>query len=888
MEDPPLLQFFHLGNSAECDEQENYFPSMYNNAYHIPIKTLRLVIHVFNDDNGNGNFQPEHAGYFTDLINSVNQELANLQQPTYDNINNVQPDYVPDARIRFKLEATHFWNDTRGYNPTTIPGVTDPNAAAVGTLLYQEYVTNGTLSNVERDSALHVFILGPGPASGRACDIPCNEWVQMLDFFDWWDGYFHITSILHEVGHCLGLVHTWSPNGSTSCVYTGNTVSTFSNNIMNGWPNRYSLSSCQLAIIHNNIIENRRGLRDILVKDYCEKDESQTITINSGEDVVWNAARYLHGDVIIKGGGKLTILCLTALPKEGKIIVERGGLLVIDGGIITNVCGDLWWGIELWGNSAQSHPALSQVYNFSNGSIGSYPNQSYHQGVVILRNNAVISNAIDAISTMKREDGWSNSDYWGGIVIADHSTFRNNKRSVEFMKFDYNNISQFRNCTFETDGPLNGGVKPSTFVSMWAVKNVRFRECTFINRPTSVAYYSESEKGTGIIAVESTPKIEGVCIAYSLSTGGCAQYLPNVFENLYTGVKFSNCSGPATVTGNRFIKNFYGIDLFGTANAQVFGNYIETGTSGFNTQQPIGINGLGSYNIKIEQNNIVISQNAPGRGIYFQESGQYSQRIYKNTVSGGNPYNGIGGMAFAYGNGNDNLVNYCNKVTDPMIHFMLFKDGRIYEKQGDCDAFVKKPAGNIFDPICNSTSRFHFYTGHNAAYFNYCDGLNSGLDDQCVLEFSNFRITQANQSANCASKIIELGINSGGFYGKRAEQATLTGLIKDQYALLDGGRTAEILHLAIDEDYSSDQLYDTLINYTPFLSDDVLVATLFREEFKSTNALSHLLIENAPHSNLIWKAIAEGNHTFNSDSLEKLHQYQPPLWRKRPLVPIIL
>jgi len=40
------------------------------------------------------------------------------------------------------------------------------------------------------------------------------------------------------------------------------------------------------------------------------------------------------------------------------------------------------------------------------------------------------------------------------------------------------------------------------------------------------------------------------------------------------------------------------------------------------------------------------------------------------------------------------------------------------------------------------------------------------------------------------------------------------------------------------------------------------------------NKRSHLLIENAPHSNLIWEAIKEANPPINADSLEKLIQYQ--------------
>jgi len=53
------------------------------------------------------------------------------------------------------------------------------------------------------------------------------------------------------------------------------------------------------------------------------------------------------------------------------------------------------------------------------------------QGTVELKNGAVIENAMNGITN------WHPGDWnaMGGIIIANGATFRNNRRSIEFMKY---------------------------------------------------------------------------------------------------------------------------------------------------------------------------------------------------------------------------------------------------------------------------------------------------------------------------------------------------------------------------------------------------------------------------------------------------------------------
>jgi len=84
--------------------------------------------------------------------------------------------------------------------------------------------------------------------------------------------------------------------------------------------------------------------------------ESTPLEIN--ENTTWNDFNRLDRSIVVKQGYCLTIdhMDRIMIPEDGKIIVEPGAKLVIDGGIITNGCEMPWQGIEVWGN-----PSLSQI-----------------------------------------------------------------------------------------------------------------------------------------------------------------------------------------------------------------------------------------------------------------------------------------------------------------------------------------------------------------------------------------------------------------------------------------------------------------------------------------------------------------------------------------------
>jgi hypothetical protein len=145
----------------------------------------------------------------------------------------------------------------------------------------------------------------------------------------------------------------------------------------------------------------------------------------------------------------------------------------------------LWTGIRVKGDVS-----LPQCYMPSTMTnlTATCPNQ----GVVWL-NNAIISNAIVGIGTgdlwYNANDEWPQySTFGGGIIIAENSTFLNNRKAIEFMTYNkFWNNSRFLNCTFKANDylpdynyALNSGWQQE-FVTAWDVKRVKFNNCNFIN-----------------------------------------------------------------------------------------------------------------------------------------------------------------------------------------------------------------------------------------------------------------------------------------------------------------------------------------------------------------------------------------------------------------------
>ncbi|MBQ7533650.1 MAG: hypothetical protein IJT45_08205, partial [Bacteroidales bacterium] len=111
------------------------------------------------------------------------------------------------------------------------------------------------------------------------------------------------------------------------------------------------------------------------------------IVIN--DSITWTENKIINTDIIVDNGGCLTIKKATGnklnikLHPNSKIIVKPGGKLIIDRSRLTCACpGQMWRGIEVWGDSSQDQ----QPHH-----------GDYHQGYLEMKNGATIENAVCAV-----------------------------------------------------------------------------------------------------------------------------------------------------------------------------------------------------------------------------------------------------------------------------------------------------------------------------------------------------------------------------------------------------------------------------------------------------------------------------------------------------------
>jgi|GEM_PF-4214968 len=341
--------------------------------------------------------------------------------------------------------------------------------------------------------------------------------------------------------------------GKVTCVYTGRVAT--SNNFMDYMEgpivyDEESLSECQLNLVHKNlkgILNSSYDIDDCVIPSYCQADVNRKVIIESGENDIWTNARFLNGDLIIRDGGVLKIQCYVSIPSNGKIIVEKGGQLTLDGGIISNECNDQWQGIYVEGD-----PNLSQI-PLSN------------QGYVHIINGGTIEHARNAV-TLCGLDANGNTIFSksGGVLIASTAIFKDNWRDISFTGYHFQpsassfanpNVSSFTECDFITTNDYRsdhvGDIWPN--VTMWGVVQVRFLGCTFHDQRDGIGSLDPRlddylNRRDGLFAMDASYKITDKLSFKPFEVGPASVTSNSVFKNMRYGIQ--SLDNP--LTGNNY------------------------------------------------------------------------------------------------------------------------------------------------------------------------------------------------------------------------------------------------------------------------------------------------------------------------------------------------
>ncbi len=460
--------------------------------------TIYVNVHFGPTPNGD-NFDPATAiSLANELVNTANFYLNNMEQNEKPGPSGGLSPHVPKAKWQYKIYTENLPGDDLG-------GIwIEPNPS----------------SGMYNANVVDIWLVNPVDGNGNPiCYSGFSNYggfdVTMRGFFfchddGAWGLPVYARLINHEFGHSLTLQHVsfcnnqcrfddidpeqecgpncpdlvlcdcenprkilCVPGGSTSCFlptpnppippeWVSRCQWNWGNNLMQQGIKANALTPCQWETVFNYVLNSNNPKYSWA--DNCTEVEP-TLFIASGTNPVWDDLKLLNRNVEIEAGATLTITCEVRMAKDLRFIVQRGAKLIVDGGIITNLCPDTrWGGINVHGNASKEQSDPFGVLTADDA------------GVVIIKNNSLIENAGTAMSTTA--PGLAYPDQvarWGGLIYAENSDFIGNKRVAEFMKYDFPNKSKFINCTMDGAGVGYAGA------TIWDTDNITFENCRFYN-----------------------------------------------------------------------------------------------------------------------------------------------------------------------------------------------------------------------------------------------------------------------------------------------------------------------------------------------------------------------------------------------------------------------
>jgi len=264
----------------------------------------------------------------------------------------------------------------------------------------------------------------------------------------------------------------------------------------------------------NKILESNEN-NNVSVSKIDPANFTDEILFTGSELTTITTNRVFKNDIIVPAGKTLFIAPVPNGPisivtirftGEHRIVVEKGGKLIMKDAKITTTCDQwMWEGIQVWGAQNKIQPGVSVSFTIIPPPFDAIlPNVTFDYGVgidhgFVYMENSVIENARNGIRTLKVDNWGQNNQAWNlsqsnGIVVVKDSEFRNNFCSVILRGDNIQTSCKIENTAFIIDddfhsNPITDPNNPDPDFQLY-MKNVvglNITDVVFDNQATQIS-----------------------------------------------------------------------------------------------------------------------------------------------------------------------------------------------------------------------------------------------------------------------------------------------------------------------------------------------------------------------------------------------------------------
>ncbi|MEI6755314.1 MAG: hypothetical protein WCK78_19420 [Paludibacter sp.] len=331
------------------------------------VKTIKINFIIVQKDandpqnfslNGHRSDGKSDDSFLRDLVVSVNNIYANLADPSDNAAQAVcgTCNQVKNSKVQFSLEGIHYIVDSNVW------GTTDEST-------YNYNPSSEINIYLPRTSLAYSWCRGYSTTNLNGnIDLVMNNYYNVYLAFVFDD---LVTLLGHELGHALGLCHTYLNGGCSSskedmlnsggffddhfgtypgrcpdkiCPWNANPYvsnsDSITNNIMGNTVYRHYWTPKQMGAIQRNMVFNN-------TRKYLKNSvrNSNPIIVNSNE--LWDFDMLLDRDIQINNLGIITLSQNLQMPDNALITINSGGQLIVNNSTIKNGFNNDWNGITV-------------------------------------------------------------------------------------------------------------------------------------------------------------------------------------------------------------------------------------------------------------------------------------------------------------------------------------------------------------------------------------------------------------------------------------------------------------------------------------------------------------------------------------------------------------